>query len=97
MTVGTYGRGRGQRCAEWGSVFLTLQSGDADVMDIAERASIKDLALKKVRAERPAGPRPSDGGAPGGGQRAQAPFIVSCAHIPSRPASLLLGLGVLLN
>lgn len=64
LTVGTYGCGRGQRsggCAEWGSVFLTLQSGEADVLDILERASIKDLALKKVRAERLAGPRPSDG------------------------------------
>lgn len=96
--------GRGRRpggCAEWGSVFLTPQSRHADVPDILGQASIKDLALeekKKVRAKRAAGPRPSDGeegGNSGGGQRAQAPFILPRARITSPPSSLLLG--VVLN
>lgn len=36
-------------------------------------------------------------GASGGGQRAQAPFLISCAPISSRCSSLLRALGVVLR
>lgn len=66
------------------SVFLTPQDGDGDVQDVLGQ----DLA-SKVGAERShLGPRPR---APEGGQRAQHPFIVSRAHISSRPSSVLRG------
>lgn len=68
------------------SVFLTLQSGDGDVQDVPGR----DLA-SRVGAERWAGPRPRAEEAPGGDQRAQHPFVVSRAHISSRPSSDLRG------
>lgn len=65
LTAGTYGCGRGQRSggrAEWVSVFLTLQSGGADVLDILDILERADLALKKVRTKRPPHPGPLTGG-----------------------------------
>lgn len=55
VDCGTYGHRWGQHFngrTEWGFVFLTLESGGMNILNILKRTSIKDLLLNRRQQHR---------------------------------------------